>query len=81
MFKNFKDNFEKFLISSILFSIGLITLVSLITYNQIDNSFFKYDSNIIKSSNILGTFGSYLSSLLIDIFGYIAFFIPYRYFF
>ena len=76
MFKNFKDNFEKFLISFILFSIGFITLVSLITYNQADNSFFKYDSNLEESSNVLGAFGSYLSSFLIDIFGYIAFFIP-----
>ena len=76
MFKNFKDNFEKFLISFILFSIGFITLVSLITYNQTDNSFFKYDSNLEESSNVLGAFGSYLSSFLIDIFGYIAFFIP-----
>ena len=76
MFKNFKANFEKFLISFILFSIGSITLVSLITYNQVDNSFFKYDSNIQESSNILGTFGSYLSSLLIDIFGFISFLIP-----
>ena len=76
MFKIFKDNFEKFLISFILFSIGFLTLVSLVTYNQIDNSFFKYDSKIYGSSNILGIFGSYLSSFLIDIFGYISFFIP-----
>ena len=76
MFKNFKDNFEKFLISFILFSIGFITLVSLITYNQTDNSFFKYDSNLEESSNVFGAFGSYLSSFLIDIFGYISFFIP-----
>ena len=76
MFKNFKDNFEKFLISFILFSIGILTLVSLITYNQIDNSFFKYDSKIYGSTNILGIFGSYLSSFLIDIFGYVSFFIP-----
>ena len=72
MFKNFKANFEKFLISFILFSIGSITLVSLITYNQADNSFFKYDSNIQESSNIFGPFGSYLSSFLIDIFGFIS---------
>ncbi len=76
MFKNFKDNFEKFLISFILFFIGFITLFSLITYNQKDNSFFNYDSNIQDSSNILGAFGSYLSSFLIDIFGIISFFIP-----
>jgi S-DNA-T family DNA segregation ATPase FtsK/SpoIIIE len=76
MFKNFKDNFEKFLISFILFSIGSTTLVSLITYNQVDNSFFKYDSNIQESSNILGSFGSYLSAFLIDIFGFISFLIP-----
>jgi len=76
MFKNFKDNFEKILISFILFSIGFLTLVSLITYNQIDNSFFKYDSKIYGSTNILGIFGSYLSSFLIDIFGYVSFFIP-----
>ena len=76
MFKNFKDNFEKILISFILFFIGFITLVSLITYNQKDNSFFNYDSNIQESSNILGAFGSYLSSFLIDIFGIISFFIP-----
>ena len=76
MFKNFKDNFEKILISFILFFIGFITLVSLITYNQKDNSFFNYDSNIQENSNILGAFGSYLSSFLIDIFGIISFFIP-----
>ena len=52
MFKNFKDNFEKFLVSLILFSIGFTTLVSLITYNQIDNSFFKYNSNIKESTNL-----------------------------
>tara|TARA_A100001011_G_scaffold400577_1_gene516419 strand:+ start:10172 stop:12361 length:2190 start_codon:yes stop_codon:yes gene_type:complete len=76
MFKNFKENFEKFIISFILFSIGFITLVSLITYNKIDNSFFKYDSNIQESSNLFGIFGSYLSSFLIDIFGNISFLIP-----
>ncbi len=76
MFKNFKDNFEKFLVSLILFSIGFTTLVSLITYNQIDNSFFKYNSNIKESTNFLGAFGSYLSSFLLDIFGYISFIIP-----
>ena len=57
MFKNFKDNFEKFLVSLILFSIGFTTLVSLITYNQIDNSFFKYNSNI---KEIYQSFGSFL---------------------
>ena len=76
MFKIFKANFEKFLISFILFSIGSITLVSLITHNQADNSFFKYDSNIQESSNIFGALGSYLSSFLIDIFGFISFLIP-----
>ena len=76
MFKNFKDNFEKFLVSLILFSIGFTTLVSLITYNQIDNSFFNYNSNIKESTNLLGAFGSYLSSFLLDIFGYISFIIP-----
>ena len=76
MFKNFKDNFEKILISFILFFIGFITLVSLITYNQTDNSFFNFDSNLQESSNVLGVFGSYLSSFLIEIFGYISFFIP-----
>ena len=40
-----------------LFSISILIFLSLVTYNINDNSFFKYDSSLEKTSNILGYFG------------------------
>ncbi len=76
MFKNFKENFEKFFIFSLLFLIGMFVFLSLITHDQIDNDYFKYNSNSESSKNLLGFFGAVVSGFLYDIFGHISYIIP-----
>ena len=76
MFKNFKENFEKFFIFSLLFLIGMFTFLSLITHDQVDNDYFKYNSNSEDSKNLLGFFGAVVSGFLYDIFGHISYLIP-----
>ena len=76
MFKNFKENFEKFFIFSLLFLIGMFVFLSLITHDQVDNDYFKYNSNSEDSKNLLGFFGAVVSGFLYDIFGHISYLIP-----
>ncbi len=76
MFKNFKENFEKFFIFSLLFLIGMFIFLSLITHDQVDNDYFKYNSNSEDSKNLLGFFGAVVSGFLYDIFGHISYLIP-----
>ena len=76
MFKNFKANFEKFFVIFLLFITGFLVFLSLVTHNNLDNSFFKYDSSISENKNFLGFLGSLISAFLFDIFGNISFVIP-----
>jgi S-DNA-T family DNA segregation ATPase FtsK/SpoIIIE len=61
-------------------AIGLILLISLISYNPFDPSFSTYTSNVMKISNWSGKVGSYSSDLLIQWFGIGAFLIPLVFF-
>ncbi len=76
MFKNFKKDFEKILLVSFLFIIGVSVFLSLITFNKTDNNFFSYNSSLTENKNLLGFVGSFVSSFLKDIFGNISFLIP-----
>jgi len=65
-----------YLASIITFSLSLLILLSLITYDTNDNSLFQYDSAIKKNNNILGISGAIVSDLLIKTFGLASFIIP-----
>ncbi len=69
-------SFRLIFIIFFLFSISILIFLSLVTYNINDNSFFKYDSSLEKTSNILGYFGSYLSDAFFLAFGISSFVIP-----
>ncbi|MFL2679442.1 MAG: DNA translocase FtsK 4TM domain-containing protein [Alphaproteobacteria bacterium] len=77
MFKNFKEHFEKFLVSFILLILGLLMLFSLVSYDNVDNSFFNFDSNMPKNKNFLGYLGAVVSEILVDVLGKISFLIPF----
>ena len=75
---NFKNNGKilYYLSSIITFTLSLLILLSLITYDTNDNSLFQYDSAITKNNNILGISGAIVSDLLIRTFGLASFIIP-----
>jgi len=77
MFKNFKEHFEKFFVSFILLTLGLLMLFSLVSYDNVDNSFFNFDSTIPSNQNFLGYLGAVISEILVDVFGKISFLIPF----
>ena len=54
----------------------MFTFLSLITHDQVDNDYFKYNSNSEDSKNLLGFFGAVVSGFLYDIFGHISYLIP-----
>ena len=60
-------------IALIFFTLGLVILLSLISYNPEDPSFFFYNSNPQKIDNFLGIVGSYLSALLFQTLGLSSF--------
>jgi S-DNA-T family DNA segregation ATPase FtsK/SpoIIIE len=61
-------------------AIGLLLLISLISYNPFDPSFSTYSSKVMKITNWSGKVGSYSSDLLIQWFGIGAFVIPLIFF-
>jgi len=61
------------IIALIFFTFALVILLSLISYNPEDPSFFFYNSNPQKIDNFWGIVGSYLSALLFQTLGLSAF--------
>ncbi|NIO16809.1 MAG: DNA translocase FtsK [Deltaproteobacteria bacterium] len=61
-------------------AIGLLLLISLVSYNPFDPSFSTFSSEMMKISNWSGKVGSYSSDLLIQWFGIGAFLIPLIFF-
>ncbi len=61
-------------------AIGLLLLISLVSYNPFDPSFSTFSSEVMKISNWSGKVGSYSSDLLIQWFGIGAFLIPLIFF-
>ncbi|MBI4686194.1 MAG: DNA translocase FtsK [Nitrospirae bacterium] len=56
--------------------LGLVVLLSLITHNRWDPSFFTYLPEGRETKNLLGPVGSYLSDILLQGIGYTAYIIP-----
>ena len=77
MAKIINKNSKNLFLSSISFSFGFILLVSLVSYDMNDNSFFNLDSSNTNYNNLLGMFGSYTSDLLFQSFGIVALLIPF----
>ena len=75
-----QDKFKILTLAFFFFISSIILLLCLITFNHNDNSFFNLDSSNKKISNFLGSFGSYLSDLLFQGIGVIAFLIPIIFF-
>ena len=75
MFANFKENLKKTLLSLFVLSFGILIFVSLISFNQSDNTLFKYDSSLIENKNTLGLIGSIASDLLLEVFGNSSYFL------
>ena len=73
----------KIIISLFLFAIGIVILISLISFDINDNSFLATSSE--NSNNLLGNFGSFLASFILYAFGLtgyliVIFFCLYAYF-
>ena len=77
MFTKFKENLKKAFLFLVLFSIGVLIFISLLSFNQSDNSFFYYDSKNTEYDNFFGISGSFLSSFLLEIFGKVSYLIPF----
>ena len=77
MFTKFKENLKKAFLFLVLFSIGVLIFISLLSFNQSDNSFFSYDSKNTEYENFFGISGSFLSSFLLEIFGKVSYLIPF----
>ena len=77
MFTKFKENLKKAFLFLVLFSIGMLIFISLLSFNQSDNSFFSYDSKNSDYDNLFGIAGSFLSSFLLEIFGKVSYLIPF----
>ena len=76
MITKLKENLKKAILFLTLFIIGFFIFLSLVSHNPNDNSFYSFDSSVFNYQNYLGTFGSFLSSSLLSIFGKVAFLIP-----
>ena len=71
-----KLKFVHWFIFSLLFAPAIITLLSLLTYNINDNSFFQYNSLIVDNKNLFGIFGALISDLLFRTLGIVSYLIP-----
>lgn len=62
----------------LLIAIGIFILLSLVSYDPTDPSFFFYTSKKVREiNNWMGIVGSYLSGFLFEGFGFASFFIPF----
>ena len=68
-----KENLKKTFYFLLLFSLGIVFLVSLLSSTSQDNTFLKFNSSLDESENILGYFGSVLSDFVLNIFGIISY--------
>ncbi len=72
-----KEKLKREIIGILLFSVALFIFLSLLSYDPQDPSFFTYTSFRARGiHNWTGITGSYLSSLLIQGFGFSSFLIP-----
>lgn len=73
-----KERLKHEAIGILLMAIGIFILLSLVSYDPTDPSFFYYTSKKVKEiSNWMGIVGSYLSGFLFEGFGFASFFIPF----
>ena len=81
MLQRLKENLNKGFFFLSYLCLGLVIVLALISSDPSDNTLFKFNSGSEISKNLLGTFGSYLSDLLLQTFGGASFLIPFILFF
>jgi S-DNA-T family DNA segregation ATPase FtsK/SpoIIIE len=73
-----KERLRHEIVGILLVAMGIFLLLSLISYDPIDPSFFSYTSSKVRNiHNWMGIVGSYLSSFLFQGFGFSSFLIPF----
>ncbi len=77
MIRKFKDNFKKTIWFLLFLVTGTSILLALLSFNVDDNTYFKFDTTIKATNNLLGYFGSTLSDLLFKTFGLISYIISF----
>src|SRR4030042_6213548 len=66
------------IVGILLVALGIFLFLSLVSYSQMDPSFFSYASPKVKGiHNWMGIVGAYISSLLFQGFGFPSFLIPF----
>lgn len=78
--KNKKSSLKYEISAVILFTIGVIVLLSLISYSPKDPSFLNLNPSV-KVKNYVGKFGSTIAEILIQFFGIPCFIIPLIFFY
>ncbi len=73
-----KERLKHEIIGILLVSAGIFIFLSLVSYSPVDPSFFSYTSpKVTDIHNWMGIVGSYVSSLLLQGFGFPSFLIPF----
>src|SRR4030042_4201313 len=73
-----KERLRHEIVGILLVAIGIFLLLSLVSYDPTDPSFFSYTSSQVRDiHNWLGVVGAYLSSFLFQGFGFSSFLIPF----
>jgi S-DNA-T family DNA segregation ATPase FtsK/SpoIIIE len=73
-----KERLKREIIGILLVSGGIFIFLSLVSYSPVDPSFFSYTSpKVTDIHNWMGIVGSYVSSLLLQGFGFPSFLIPF----
>ena len=73
-----KERLRHEIVGILLVAIGIFLLLSLVSYDPTDPSFFSYTSSKIRDiHNWMGIVGAYLSGLLFQGFGFSSFLIPF----
>jgi len=73
-----KERLRHEIVGILLAAIGIFLLLSLVSYDPTDPSFFSYTSSQVRDiHNWMGIVGAYLSGLLFQGFGFSSFLIPF----
>ena len=73
-----KERLKHEIVGIVLVSAGIFIFLSLVSYSPVDPSFFSYTSpKVTGIHNWMGVVGSYVSSLLLQGFGFPCFLVPF----
>ena len=76
MFNKFKENIYNFLFFLLFIVPGIFLFAALSSYDQNDQTIFKFSSLSGEINNFMGLFGSYVSGPMIQSLGVVSYLIP-----